>query len=304
MKPNRFSSTLCRPLALWAVAFIFVAWGFGCDGERPLVVASKNFTEQVILGEIIAQHLEHRFGKPVDRRLNLGGTLLAHEALINGDIDLYPEYTGTALTAILKQPPSSDPAAVLATVREAYRARWQVEWLDPLGFNDTFAIVIRREEARRHRLKTISDAAKYTGSWKMGMGYEFQQRPDGLQGLQDTYHLPLDESIKTMDLGLLYQALEQSQVNMVAANSTDGLLAALDVTVLEDDKQYFPPYQAVIAVRSEVLGKTPGLREALNQLAGTLSEATMQRLNYQVDGEHRSVRAVAQDFLTEKELLP
>ncbi len=304
MTSKQALATSCRSVVLCAAAFMLVASVSGCNGERPLVVASKNFTEQVILGEIIAQHLEHRLGKPVDRRLNLGGTLLAHEALINGDIDLYPEYTGTALTAILKQPPSSEPAAVLAKVREAYRSRWQIEWLDPLGFNDTFAIVIRGEDARRHGLKTISDAATYTGSWKLGMGYEFQQRPDGLQGLQDTYHLPLDASIKTMDLGLLYQALKQNQVNMVAANSTDGLLAALDVTVLEDDKQYFPPYQAVIAVRSEILGKTHGLQEALNQLAGTLSEATMQRLNHQVDGEHRSVRAVARDFLTEKKLLP
>jgi osmoprotectant transport system substrate-binding protein len=280
-----------------------VGWFSGCTGERALVVASKNFTEQVILGEIIAQHLEHRLEQPVDRRLNLGGTLLAHKALINGDVDLYPEYTGTALTAVLKQPPSTDPVEVLKTVRREYHGRWGVHWLDPLGFNDTFAIVIRGDEARRENIRTISDAAKRTGGWKMGMGYEFQQRPDGLQGLMHTYGLPLDGSVKTMDLGLLYQALEQGQVNMLAANSTDGLLSVLDVRVLDDDKRYFPPYQAVIAVRQEALGAYPGLEKALRELSGTLTDELMQKLNYEVDGRHRRVEEVAREFLQTAQLL-
>lgn len=276
----------------------------GCDQEPTLVVASKNFTEQVILGEIIAQHLEHRLKRPIDRRLNLGGTLLAHQALIHGDIDVYPEYTGTALTAILKQPPASDPVAVLRSVQEAYHAQWNVRWLDPLGFNDTFAIVVRGVDARKYQLRTISDASRYEGQWTMGMGYEFQQRPDGLTGLQQTYHLPLDSSIHTMDIGLLYQALDQGQVNMLASNSTDGLLSVLDVQVLEDDKAYFPPYQAVVAVREESLDAWPGLQEALEELSGTLTDALMQKLNYQVDGEHRPVRDVAKEFLTEVKLFP
>ncbi len=276
----------------------------GCDGERAIVVASKNFTEQVILGEIIAQHLEHRLQKPVDRRLILGGTLLAHQGLINGDIDLYPEYTGTALTAVLKLAPSSDPTTVFETVREEYRTRWGVEWLDPLGFNNTFAIVIRGEDARRDKLDTISDAAKRAGGWKMGISYEFQQRPDGLAGMMKTYNLSLDGSVKTMDLGLLYQALKQGQVNMVAASSTDGLLSVLDVKVLEDDKRYFPPYEAAIAVRSEALQAHPDLERALRELSGIFSEDTIQQLNYQVDGEHRPVREVAREFLQNVNLLP
>ncbi len=276
----------------------------GCDGKPPIVVASKNFTEQVILGEIVAQHLENRLNTPVDRRLNLGGTLLAHQALINGDIDLYPEYTGTALTAILKLAPLSDPAAVLRKVRHEYRSRWGIEWLEPFGFNDTFAIVIRGEEARRNGTKTISDAAKRSGGWKLGMGYEFQQRPDGLNGLMKTYGLPLDGSVKTMDLGLLYRALEQNEVNMVAANSTDGLLSVLDVTVLEDNKGYFPPYHAVLAVRSEVLQSVPGLKGALDELSGKFSDRSMRELNYQVDGEHRSVAEVAHTFLKKNKLFP
>ena len=298
-------ATIPARFIVGALGLVLIISGVsGCDGERPIVVASKNFTEQVILGEIIAQHLENRLKKPVDRRLNLGGTLLAHEALVNGDIDLYPEYTGTALTAILNTPPSSDPAGVLNTVRNEYRARWGIMWLDPFGFNDTFAIVVRGEEARREKLRTISDASKRSRGWKMGMGYEFQQRPDGLKGLMETYGLPLDGSVRTMDLGLLYQALEQDQVNMLAANSTDGLLSVLDVRVLEDDKRYFPPYQAAIAVRPDALKAYPGLENALSELSGTLTDERMQQLNYQVDGKHRPESEVAREFLKAAKLLP
>ncbi len=298
------TSVFARDVVGRVATLLLLIGAFGCDGERPIVVASKNFTEQVILGEMIAQHLEHRLKKPVDRRLNLGGTLLAHQALINGDIDVYPEYTGTALMAVLKKPPSSDPAVVLGIVRDEYRSRWGVQWLDPLGFNDTFAIVVRGEEARRSKIRTISDAAKRPGGWKMGMGYEFQQRPDGLAGLMRTYSLPLDGSVKTMDLGLLYRALEQGQVNMVAANSTDGLLSVLDVRVLEDDRRYFPPYQAAIALRRDIAEATPGLEDALRELSGILTDKQMQQLNYQVDGEHRAVEEVVRDFLRRVDLLP
>lgn len=283
---------------------LFVGLSAGCSEDRPIVVASKNFTEQVILGEIVAQHLEHRLSQTVDRRLNLGGTLLAHHALVSGEIDLYPEYTGTALTAVLKLPPSSDPAAMLATVRAEYQARFGIRWLDPLGFNNTFAMVIRGEEARRSRIATLSDAAKRASGWRLGVGYEFQRRPDGLDGLLKTYRLPLHGSAKTMDLGLLYQALEQNQVDMVAANATDGRLSVMDVVVLRDDKAYFPPYQAALAVRAETLKANPLLWQALNELAGKFSDATMRRLNYQVDGEHRAVRDVAAAFLKESGLSP
>ncbi len=283
---------------------LLVATGLAaCDGQPRIVVASKNFTEQVILGEIIAQHLEHRLAVKIERRLNLGGTLLAHEALVSGGIDLYPEYTGTALTAILKQPPSKDPAAVFGRVQQEYRDRWRVEWLPPLGVNNTFAMVIRGEEARRGNFRTISDAAKREQGWRMGMGYEFQQRPDGLAGLMETYDLALAGPVKTMDLGLLYRALEQGDVDMLSANSTDGMLSVLDVRVLKDDQQYFPPYEAAIAVRAEALGAHPGLKDALAELSGTFSDEVMQRLNYEVDGKHRPEREVAREFLKDRGLV-
>ena len=276
----------------------------GCGNERPITVGSKNFTEQVILGEIVAQHLEHRLGQRVDRKLNLGGTLLVHQALLNGDIDLYPEYTGTALTTILKLPPVRDPAAALGSVRDEYLKRFGVEWLDPLGFNNTFAMVIRGEDARRHLLKTLSDAAGYAAGWTLGIGYEFQQRADGLEGLLKTYRLPVNGSPKTMDLGLLYQALEQRQVNMVAANATDGRLSVLDVLVLSDDQHYFPPYDCALAVRSDFLKRDPAVQEALTELTGLFGDTAMQKLNYAVDGEHRPVQDVAQEFLQDAKLNP
>ena len=269
----------------------------GCSGPRPLTVGSKNFTEQIILGEIVAQQLERRLHVKVDRKLDLGGTLLAQQALQSGAIDLYPEYTGTALTAVLKLPPLSDPAATLERVRAEYRKRWNQEWLDPLGFNNTFAMVVRGPQARAEALETLSDAARRKQGWRLGVGYEFLQRPDGLPGLLQTYRLPLDGNPKSMDLGLLYSALEQKQVDMAAANATDGMLSVLDVKVLRDDKSYFPPYQAALIVRQQSLTAYPGLRAALDQLAGKLSDAEMRKLNYQVDGKHRPVGEVARELL-------
>lgn len=268
-----------------------------CSSPHRLTVGSKNFTEQLILGEILAQQLERRLNLKVARKLNLGGTLLAQQALAAGQIDLYPEYTGTALTAVLKLPPSPDASIVLARVREQYRKRWNLEWLEPLGLNNSFAMVIRGPDARNNGLQTISDAARHPAGWALGVGYEFITREDGLAGLQKTYHLPLRGSPKTMDLGLLYKALEQNQVDMVAASLTDGMLSVLDAKVLQDDKRYFPPYEAAPVVRSDALAAHPGMREALSELDGKLPTSTMQKLNYQVDGKHRPVAQVAREFL-------
>ena len=290
---GRTEIVACVIVGLWAADIV------GCTREHPITVGSKNFTEQVVLGEIVAQHLEHRLGRRVDRKLNLGGTMLAHQALVRGEIDLYPEYTGTALTAIFKLPPTSDPAGTIALVRGEYQTRFGLEWLDPLGFNNTFAMVIRGEEARKNKIATLSDAARYSPGWNLGVGYEFQQRPDGLAGLLKTYHLPIHGSPKTMDLGLLYKALEQGQVSMVAGNATDGQLAVLDAMVLQDDQRYFPPYDCGVVVRAELLKNNPPLRQALVELAGRITDLTMRKLNYQVDGEHRPVRDVAEQFLRE-----
>lgn len=288
---GRTQVVACLIVGLWASGIV------GCTKERPITVGSKNFTEQVILGEIVAQHLEHRLGRHVDRQLNLGGTLLVHQALVNGDIDLYPEYTGTALTTVLKFPPAYDPVAAMALVRAEYQARFAVEWMDPLGFNNTFAMVIRGDDARKNKIATLSEAARYSPGWNLGVGYEFQQRSDGLAGLLKTYNLPILGSPKTMDLGLLYKALEQRQVSMVAGNATDGQLSVLDVLILRDDKRYFPPYDCVLAVRSEILKDNPLLRQALTELSGLFTDLTMRKLNYQVDGAHRPVREVAEQFL-------
>ena len=280
---------------------IAVALACGCArGPRPIVVGSKNFTEQLILGEIVAQQLERKLGARVERRLNLGGTLLAHQALVSGEIDVYPEYTGTALTAVLKLPPSADPKSVLDEVRSAYEKRWRIDWLAPFGFNNSFAMVVRREDARRSGLRTISDAAGARKDWTMGAGYEFVERPDGFHGLVKAYGLGVAGQIETMDLGLLYQALEQRKVDMIAASATDGMLSVLDVTVLQDDRHYFPPYEAAPVVRAEALAAHPGMRQALEELAGRLTDKDMQKLNYQLDGKHRPLAEVARGFLERK----
>jgi glycine betaine/choline ABC-type transport system substrate-binding protein len=271
----------------------------GCSARQGIRVGSKNFTEQVVLGEIVAQHLEHRLHQKIERRLNLGGTFLAHGALLNHEIDLYPEYTGTALTAILKDPPDNDPARVLAHVRSEYANRFQIDWLDPLGIDNSFAMVINGSDARANRLETLADASLFPIGWALGVGYEFEQRPDGLGALDRTYHLHWTGKPQTMDLGLLYKALQGKQVTMIAANATDGLLSKLDVKVLADDKHAFPPYQVSIAASQDRLREIPGLREALQELSGKFTNQAMQQLNYRVDGEHRPVSQVAAEFLKE-----
>lgn len=250
-------------------------------------VGSKNFTEQVLLGEIIAQHLENRLHEKVARSLNLGGTLLAQQALVSGEIDLYPEYSGTALAMVLKDPH--------ADLRGEYARRFHLAWLEPLGIDNSFAMVVRGPEARAQGLKTLSDAARMP--WTLGVGYEFEQRADGLAALEKVYGLKVKGSPKTMDLGLLYQALEQKQVDMIAANETDGLLSKLDLQVLEDDQHAFPAYQVSIVAREQLLEQRPEVRSALGELAGKFSNAKMRELNYAVDGEHRPVEAVAAEFL-------
>ena len=278
---------LIGALALWTVS------------NRGIRVGSKNFTEQVVLGEIIAQHLEHRLQQKVNRQLNLGGTLLAHGALVNEEIDVYPEYTGTALTAILKEAPDNDPERVLAHVRSEYAKRFKIEWLDPLGIDNSFAMVVRGADARARHLENLTDASMVSSAWALGVGYEFEQRPDGLAALDRVYHLRWVGNPQTMDLGLLYKALQGNQVSMIAANATDGLLSKLDLKVLADDKHAFPPYQVSIAASQDRLRATPGMREALQELSGKFTNQTMQQLNYQVDGEHRPVSQVAADFLKE-----
>ena len=285
------TKTIAPLIALSAAALLLNACS---GGSHSLRVGSKNFTEQVVLGEIIAQQIENRLHVPVERSLNLGGTLLAHQALINGQIDLYPEYTGTALSAVLKDPINTDPAAVRERVRSEYDRRFQVAWLDPLGIDNGFAMVVRASV--KPSTLTAAAAESPSAGWNLGVGYEFEQRTDGLEALKKTYGLRF-ATLKTMDLGLLYQALEKGQVSMIAANATDGLLSKGDLKVLADDRHAFPPYEIGIAVRDAALRGTPGLREALAELSGKFTNAKMQLLNFQVDVRHAPVAQVAQEFL-------
>jgi len=247
-------------------------------------VGSKNFTEQVVLGEIVAQHLENRLHEKVARSLNLGGTLLAQQALINREIDMYPEYSGTALAMVLKAPQGADLPA-------EYARRFHLAWLAPLGIDNTFAMVVKGSTG----LKTLSEAAKMP--WMLGVGYEFERRADGLGALKSVYGMQFKGSPKTMDLGLLYKAIEQAQVDMIAANATDGMLAKSDLKILEDDKHAFPAYQVSIVSRETLLDERPEVRAALNELSGKFTNAKMQELNYQVDVEHRAIGIVAEEFL-------
>ena len=275
-----------------------------CGGLRrdTIVVGSKNFSEQALLGEIVAQHLEARTHLRVERRFYLAGTYICQQALLAGRIDMYVEYTGTALTAILHDPVEKDPSTVFTRVQQEYKQRFGLDVMPSLGFDNTFAIVIRGEDARRLHLKTLTEAAQYTPGWRAGFGYEFMERPDGFPGLVQAYGLQFNTPPRTLDLGLLYRALLDKQVDIVAGNSTDGLLAARDLVMLEDDKHYFPPYEAVPIARDDTLAQHPEVRAAIAELAGKISNAEMQKMNYAVDGEHRDSADVARDFLHSKNL--
>ena len=285
------------------LTFAFLAFLTACGPSRQnlIVVGSKNFTEQLILGEIIAQQIENKTHLPVERRFYLAGTFICQQAILAGRIDIYPEYTGTALTAVLKEKPSADREKVYTQVKTEYARRFNLAVGDPFGFNDTFAIEIRGDDARRLNLKTISQAAPYTPNWRAGFGYEFMERPDGYKGFVATYGLRFAASPQIMDLGLLTRALKDKQVDLIAGNTTDGLIPALDLTVLEDDKHYFPPYEAVPIIRQQTIALHPEIRQALDELAGKISDDEMRQLNYAVDGQHRDVKEVVREFLQKKQ---
>ena len=283
--------------AVLAVAGLLGA-GVALSGPRNdgVVVGSKNFPEQGLLGELVAQALERFGGLAVDRRLNLGGTFICDRALRGGDIDVYVEYTGTALTAIFKEPADGDRQAVLETVRDRY-ARTGRTMLEPLGFNNTFAMLLRGRDARALGVRTLSEAVPHATSWRLGVGYEFLDRADGYQGLVRTYGLRFAGPPRVMDTALIYQALASAQVDMVSGDATAGLIAALDLVALEDDRRYFPPYDAVPVVHAATLLGEPRIGEALARLAGRVSENDMRRMNYAAEGERRDPRAIVADFL-------
>ena len=264
--------------------------------ERKITIGSKFFTEQVLLAELLAQHIEARTGIPVERKTNLGGTLLVHKALLAGELDLYVEYTGTALTAVLNETPSGDSSAVYARVKSLYAERFLLEVTEPLGFENTFAVVIRGDDAQRFHLRTMSDLVPIAPKWRVGVGYEFLERPDGFRGWSERYGLHFADKPRVMDLGLIYRALVDHQVDIVAGNSTDGLIDSLGLVALQDDKHYFPPYDAVPIVRQSTLARFPQLRGALAELAGKISASDIRRLNYAVEGQLRDPAEVVRQF--------
>lgn len=285
------------------VALLLAVVFASCRSSRSrIVIGSKNFTEQAVLGELLAQYLASR-GFHVERRFYLAGSYVCDQALLAGRIDMYVEYTGTALTAILKQQPSGDHADVYERVKKGYAARG-ITVTAPLGFNNTFAMVVRTDDARQLHLHTLSDFIPYAPQRRLGVGYEFVERPDGLHGLERTYGFHFAEPPRVMDLGLIYRALTNKQVDMIAGANTDGLIAALNLTVLEDDRHYFPPYDAVPLVRRQTLERYPALGAALADLGGKISEEDMRMMNYAVDGQHRDTSEVVSEFLRRKGLVP
>jgi osmoprotectant transport system substrate-binding protein len=293
-------------LRLCVIFFFFLSLPTfsGCRKSRQphLTIGSKFFTEQVILAELLAQHIEARTGLHVDRKSNLGGTLLCQKALLSGNLDLYVEYTGTALTAVLNESPSPDSHDVYQRVQQGYARRFNLEVTEPLGFENTFAMVVRGEDAQRLHFRNTSDIVPYAPKMRAGFGYEFLERPDGFRGWSQLYGLHFAAPPGVMDLGLIYRALVDKKVDIVAGNSTDGLIDALHLVPLVDDKHYFPPYDAVPIVRRDALAKFPQLREALADLANKISAEEMRHLNSEVDANQHDPAAVVRSFRISKSL--
>ena len=299
LSPRR--RTARRRAALTAAGSIVVlvlagAATMAARASGVVVVGSKNFTEQLILGEIVAQTIERDTGLTVRRRLNLGGTLICDRALLTGDIDVYVEYTGTALTAVFHQPPSNDPAKVMSAVRDLYANSGRT-LLPPLGFDNTFAILVRGSDARERGLRTIDDAARVAPQWRAGFGYEFLERPDGYRGLAKTYGLAFRSPPQVMDLTLSYRALASRQVDLIAGDATAGLISSLDLVQLEDNRRYFPPYDAVPVAHASTLLRYPQVRQALERLAGRISASDMREMNHAADARRENPADIARRFL-------
>jgi osmoprotectant transport system substrate-binding protein len=275
----------------------------GCTSRRPdIVVGSKNFTEQLILGELAMQLLERSCQTRVDSRFYLAGTYICQQAILAGRIDVYPEYTGTALAAVLKENAKGDSSGVYGEVKRQYRSRFDLDVMPPLGFDNSFAMVMRGDDAHRFGLTKLSQLETVAPQLKLGVGYEFLERRDGYAGLVKTYDLKFAEAPRVMDLGLLYRALENRSVDIVAGSNTDGLIAALGLVVLEDDRNYFPPYDAVLIVRPEMFQRCPAAFATLNRISGRITADEMRGMNYAVDGEKQDAAAVARQFLQQKDL--
>ena len=290
----------------WIAVILLVAAGLACapSHSNRIVVGSKNFTESFVLGELIAQQIEAHTNLKVDRRFYLAGTYICQQAILAGRIDVYPEYTGTALTAILKQKAGNDRSGVYEQVKQQYEQRFGLTLGLAFGFNDTFAMEIRGEDARRLNIHTLSEAAQFAPRWHAGFGYEFMERADGYNGMTSVYGLRFAEPPRIMDLGLLARALQDRQIDFAGGNATDGLIPAMDLVVLADDRHYFPPYEAVPVIRQQTVQQHPEIARTLADLADKISDSEMQQMNYAVDGQHRDTREVVREFLNRKHLIP
>ena len=282
--------------------FIFTIFSFVNQSQKQVIIGSKNYTEQVILGEMIAQHIENSSDLKVTRRFNLGGTFICHEAIKAEEIDGYVEYIGTAFTAILKRKPVNDTDLVYQEVKKFYNQEFKLEVMPSLGFENTYTLLVREETAKKYNLKTISDVTQYTPKWTAAFSYEFLAREDGYPGLSKTYNLKFSQQPNTMELGLMYRALAEKNVDLVAGFSTDGLISTLDLYMLKDDKNYFPTYEAVPVFNQKTLQQHPNLTSILQKLSGKVSSEDIQKLNYLVDHDRKSVNEVVKDFLSKKDL--
>lgn len=289
-----------------AIAGCLLPAAVGGCGKQPgrIVVGSKNFTEQKVLGHMFAELIEAHTDLAVERRVGLQGTLVCFNALKEGDIDLYPEYTGTGLTAILEEPVISDPEEAYEHVSSEFGMRWEVAWLQPLGFNNTYTLTMRHAQAEELGITRISDLRDHADELKPGFDHEFMSRPDGYEPLTEAYGFRFEEEPVELDPGLMYRAIGDGRVDVIDGFATDGRIAAFDLVILEDDAGFFPPYYAAPLVREEVLEAHPEMADALNRLAGRIDSETMARMNYEVDENHRSPREVALEFLREEGLVP
>lgn len=292
-----------RIFTLILVIFMVAVFG-GCDkDEKKVVIASKPVTEQYILAEMLTLLIEEHTDIKVEKKLGIGGgTSNIHPAMLKGEIDIYPEYTGTGWLFVLKEELIANPDELYEAVKARYEEEFGILWLDIYGFNDTYALAVKNEIAKKYDLKTYEDLAKVSNQLTFGAEYDFFEREDGYNGLRDTYGLKFKDT-KEIDIGLKYEAIGSNQVDVINAFSTDGLLKEYDLKVLEDNKNFFPPYQAATLVRAETLEKYPELRAVLDKLAGKISEDEMILLNFYVDKEKQDPKEVARDFLKEKGLI-
>lgn len=284
-------------------AAVMVASAVRPAAAEPIKVGSKNFTEQYILAEMYAALLE-KAGFQVERKINLGGTLIAHQALTTGQIDLYPEYTGTALSSVVKGTMSTDPDKVYNEVKDFYAKNYNLTWLKPTGINNGYVIVVRNETADANNLKSLSDLSKVANTLVFGGGAEFPDRADGLPGLKRVYNAEFKEFKQFAKLGLRYDALSQKDIDVANGAATDWQIGAQGLTALDDDKGLFPPYYVAPVVRQQVLEANPKLKDVLESLGSHLDNATMRVLNAKVETDHEEPKDVAEAFLKEKGLLP